>query len=169
MALWSLQDYRGYMFHCSIFSLQACASHMKKAEEAVSKRACQLLTESQASRTSTAEPFRILSISCGDGTFDVKILQAMISKDPDIKIHYTGIDIDEEVCEKAKGELITLKARHEVEIKMLAMDFEDIDTVKAEITPYDLVLAVHVLYYMKDLRKALTDAHTLTKADCGKV
>ena len=142
---------------------------MKKAEEAVSKGACQLFTEYEASRTSAAEPFRILSIGCGDGTFDAKIIQVMISKDPDIRIHYTGIDIDEEVCEKAKEELGTLKAKHEVEIKMLVMDFEDIDSVKAEISPCDLILAVHVLYYMKDFRKALTDAHVLTKADYGKV
>ena len=37
---------------------------------------------------------RILSVGCGDGTLDVKIFQAMISKYPDIKIDYTGTDID---------------------------------------------------------------------------
>ena len=156
-----------------IFSLQACASHMKKAEEAVTKRACQLLTESRASRMSLSssahlEPFRVLSIGCGDGTFDAKILQAMINEYPDTKIHYTGIDIDKEVCEKAVEELGALKASDEVEIKMIAMDFEEIDSIKDEILPCDLVLAVHVLYYLKDFRKALTNAQVLTKADYGK-
>ena len=145
---------------------------MKKAEEAVTKRACQLLTESRASRMSSSssvvEPFRVLSIGCGDGTFDAKILQAMINKHPDTKIHYTGIDIDKEVCDKAVEELGALKASDKVEIKMIAMDFEEIDSIKDEISPCDLVLAVHVLYYMKDFRKALTDAQALTKADHGK-
>ena len=154
-------------------SLQACASHMNKAEKAVANRACQVLAESQASRNTTStssadQPFRILSIGCGDGTFDARILQAMFSKYPDIKIHYTGIDIDKEVCEKAREELGTLKANHEVEIKMFAMSFEDIDSIKAEISPCDLVLAVHVFYYMKDFKKALTDAQALTKPGHGK-
>lgn len=51
---------------------------------------------------------------------------------------------------------------------MFTMDFEDIDSIKSEILLCDLVLAVHVLYYMKDFRKALTDAQALTKANHGK-
>lgn len=159
-----------FIFGVYFISLQVCASHMKKAEEVVTNKACQLLTEFQAeSRRTTDQPFRILSIGCGDGTFDAKILQAMISKYPDVKIHYTGIDIDKDVCDKATKELGTLvKANREVDIKMLVMDFEDIDSVKDELSPYDLVLAVHAFYYMKDLRKAITDARALAKADCGK-
>ena len=84
------------------------------------------------------------------------------------KVHYTGIDIDKEVCEKAVEELGPLKASDKVEIKMFTMDFEDIDSIKCEILLCDLVLAVHVLYYMKDFRKALTDAQALTKANHGK-
>ncbi len=140
---------------------------MDKAEQAVADKACQLLAESQAT-TSAADPFRILSIGCGDGTFDAKIIQAMIRKYPDVKIQYTGIDIDKEVCDRAKQELGTSRASHEMEIKMFAMDFEDIDSIKTEIPPCDLILAVHAFYYMKDLRKALSDAQALTKADHGK-
>ena len=164
-----------WCFICLIkfLSLQVCASYMNKAEKAVANRVCQVLAESQASRNTTStssadQPFRILSIGCGDGTFDAKILQAMFIKYPDIKIHYTCIDIDKEVCEKAREELGTLKANHEVEIKIFAMNFEDIDLIKAEISPCDLVLAVHVFYYMKDFKKALNDALALTKADHGK-
>ena len=89
----------------------------------------------------------------------------MINEYPDTKVHYTGIDIDKEVCEKAVEELGPLKASNKVEI---IMDFEDIDSIKSEILLCDLVLAVHVLYYMKDFRKALTDAQALTKANHGK-
>ena len=111
---------------------------MKKAEEAVTKRACQLLTESRTSRMSSLssadpEPFRVLSIGCRDGTFDAKILQAMINKHPDTKIHYTGIDIDKEVCEKAVEELGALKASDKVEIKVITTEFEAIDSIKYEI------------------------------------
>ena len=142
---------------------------MGKAERAVADKACQVLAESQPSTTSASEPFRILSIGCGDGTFDTKIIQAMIGKYPDVKIHYTGIDIDKEVCDRAKEEVGALKANREMEIKMIAMGFEDVDSIKAEIPLADLVLAVHSFYYMKDLRKAITDAQALTKADHGKL
>ena len=142
---------------------------MNKAEKAVAEKASQVLAESQASTSSAPEPFRILSIGCGDGTFDAKIIQAMIRKHPDVNIHYMGIDIDKGVCDRAKEEVGALKANCEVEIKMIAMDFKDIDSIKAEIPPADLVLAVHSFYYMKDLRKALTDAQVLTKADHGKL
>ena len=143
---------------------QVCANHMKKAESAVTEQACQVLVGSQTSRTS-AEPFRILSIGCGDGTFDAQILAAMMSRHPDIKIHYTGLDIDKETCQKATEALSVLKTNDKVEIKMLTMDFEDIDSVKAELSPCDLVLAVHVLYYVEDIKKALTDAQMLTKTN----
>ena len=146
------------MFYC----FQAGPSYEKKAEIAVSEKACQLIAESQTSKTSE-EPFRILSIGCGDGTFDAEILQAMIDKYPYIKIDYMGIDIDEASCQKATEELSALKKKLNNK-----MDFEDIDSIKCEILLCDLVLAVHVLYYMKDFRKALTDAQALTKANHGK-
>ena len=67
-----------------------------------------------SSSSSVAEPFRVLSIGHGGGTFDAKILQAMINKHPDTKIHYTGIDVDKEVCKKAVEELGALKASDKV-------------------------------------------------------
>ena len=133
----------------------------KKVKLAVSEKACQLLTESQATRKST-EPFTVLSIGCGDGTFDAKILQAMISNYPDIKIDYVGIDIDEDTCQKAMEELSALKANDKVTIKIITMDMH---SLKAEIPPCDLILAMHVLYYAKDLAKVLADSRALLKTD----
>ena len=165
MVLWRLNYSKyGKPFSLPYLLSQACANHMKKVESAVTERACQLLVGSQTSRTS-AEPFRILSIGCGDGTFDAQILSAMMSRHPDVKIHYTGLDIDKETCQKATETLSLLKTNNKVDIKMLTMEFEDIDSVKAEISPCDLVLAVHVLYYMKDIKKALTDVQMLTKTN----
>ena len=143
---------------------QASASGAKKTEIVVSEKACQLLTESRTSKTS-AEPFRILSIGCGDGTFDMKILQAMINKYPDIKIDYTGVDIDKESCQKATEELSALKKNNKVAIKIVTMDMNSFNT---EIPPCDFIFALHVLYYAKDLRKVLADVHALLKTD-GKL
>ena len=168
LAIYNIVIYTGneYIIHTNLnFKLclhhfQASASYEKKAEIAVSEKACQLLAESQASKPST-EPFRILSIGCSDGTFDANILQAMINKYPDIKIDYTGIDIDEASCQKAIDELKE-KLNNKVAIKIITMDM---NSFNAEIPPCDLILAVHVLYYTKDLRKVLADVCALLKTD----
>ena len=132
---------------------------MKKAEEAVIERVCQIVSESQTTPTQKAspkaaeneEPFTILSIGCGDGTFDASILQAVLHRYPDIKISYMGTDIDEDTCQIALKELGQLRDSYvnRVTIKTITTDFEDIDSVRAEIPPCDVVLVVHVLYYMK--------------------
>ena len=146
---------------------QASASNTKKVEITVIEGAHQLLDESQASRTSpSAEPFRILSIGCGDGTLDAKILQAMISRHPDVKIDYTGMDIDEEICQNAMMELSAMntKFNDKIAIRMLTMDINSINLM--EVGPScDLILALHVLYYAKDMRKVLSDIHTFLKPE----
>ena len=121
----------------------------------LSEKACALVKA--FSTTSMEEPFRILSIGCGDGTFDAKILQAIIDKFPEVSIHYVGTDIDEQTCQKAAEVLDALKSQN-VTTEILTVDFEKIDSFKMKIPPCDLVMAVHSLYYMKDLKKALSDA-----------
>ena len=145
---------------------QASASNNNKAEIAVIEGAHKLLSKSQASSTSSAEPFRILSIGCGDGAFDAKILQAMISRHPDVKIDYTGIDIDEKICQNAMKELSALKTKFndKVAIRILTMDINSFNLVEVG-PPCDLILALHVLYYAKNMRKVLTDVHTLLKPE----
>ena len=90
----------------------------------------------------------------------------MISKYPEIKIDYTGVDIDEESCQKAMEELSLLKTKlnDNFTLRILTMDMNSL-TLKGEIPPCDLALAMHALYYAKDTRKDITDVHTLLKAD----
>jgi SAM-dependent methyltransferase len=108
-----------------------------------------------------------LSIGCGDGIFDAIILQAMISKYPDIKLDYTGIDTDEDICQKAREELDTLKKTNDkIEIRILKMD---VHSLTSEIQSCDLILAMQSLYYAVDLRKVLTDVHGLLKTNGNSV
>lgn len=153
----------------TIFWFQASASAEKKMELAVSEKACQLLNEYQDYKILSSagdQPFRILSIGCGDGTFDAKIIQAMISKYPDVKIDYTGVDNDEKSCQRALEELSTLKAvlNDKFTMRILAMDINSFK-LKAEIPPCDLILALHSLYYAKDMRKVLVDIHAVLKTN----
>ena len=104
----------------------------------------------------------MFSIGCGDGTFDIRILQTMAERFPDVKVSYTGVDIDKKFCQQARELLGSVK---NTEVKILVEDYQKIDPSKFNIPPCDLVLAVHVLYYMRDITKALVDAQKFRKQD----
>ena len=114
--------------------------------------------------TQMLDSFRILSIGCGDGRFDTNVLHAITDKFPEVKVHYIGIDIDQQSCQNTKETVSALK-NHNVMVETFTVDFEKIDLFKDRIPPCDLVIASHVFYYMKDLKKALSDARALRKDD----
>ena len=110
----------------------------------------------------STKSFRIFSIGCGDGTFDIKILQTITERFPDVKVSYTGMDIDKKSCEQARELLGAVK---NVEVEIVVEDYQEIDSSKFNIPPCDLVLAIHVFYYMRDITKALIDAQKFRKED----
>ena len=103
--------------------------------------------------------FRIFSIGCGDGTFDIKMLQTIAERFPDVKVSYTGMDIDGGSCEQARQLLGAIK---NVEVEIVVQDYQE---VEFNIPPCDLVLAIHVFYYMRDITKALVNAKKFRKQD----
>ena len=103
--------------------------------------------------------FRIFSIGCGNGTFDIKMLQTITERFPDVKVSYTGMDIDKKSCEQARELLGAVK---NVEVEIIAQDFQEVDF---NIPPCDLVLAIHVFYYMRDITKALVNTKKFRKQD----
>ena len=103
----------------------------------MAEKACQLLQ-----RKST-KSFRIFSIGCGDGTFDIKMLQTIAERFPYVKVTYIGTDIDEKFCEQARELLGSVK---NAEVEIIVEDYQEIDPSKFNIPPCDLVLAVHVFY-----------------------
>ena len=125
-------------------------------------KACSLVKS--YTTTQMLDSFRILSIGCGDGRFDANVLQAITNRFPDVKVHYIGIDIDQQTCQNAKETVSALK-NHNVMVETFTADFEKVDLFKDRIPPCDLVIASHVFYYMKDLKKALSDARALRKDD----
>ena len=110
----------------------------------------------------STKSFRIFSIGCGDGTFDIKILQTIAERFPDIRVSYIGTDIDKKFCEQARELLGSVK---NAEVEIIVEDYQEIDLSKFNIPPCDLVLAIQVLYYMRDITKALIDAQKFRKQD----
>ena len=133
---------------------------MAENDRVLAEKTCQLVKDHTA--TSMDKPFTILSIGCGDGSNDVKILQAIIDKFPEVSVHYIGTDIDEQTCQKAAKVLGALKSQN-VTTEFLTFDFEKIDSFKSKIPPCDLILALHVFYYVENIGKALTDTQELLK------
>ena len=125
-------------------------------KEFVAEKVCQILAEE------STKPVRILSVGCGDGSFDVKILQTITSRFPETKVQYIGTDIDKKTCEQSKEVLSAIK---NVEVEVMVLDFQQVDPSKLELPPCDLILAIHVLYYMKDLNKALSNLQLLRKPE----
>ena len=73
-----------------------------------------------------------------------------------------GTDIDKRFCQQARELLGSVK---NTEVETLVEDYQKIDPSKFNIPPCDLVLAVHVLYYVRDITKALVDAQKFRKQD----
>lgn len=142
--------------------MQVSVTHREEVKSHVAETACQLLKRKLAIPTKS---IRILSIGCGDGTFDIKILQTITNRFPDWKICYVGVDVDRKFCQQARELLNALK---NVKVEIMILDFQQMDFSRVEIPPCDLVLAVHVLYYMRDIKKVLSDVQRLRKPD-GKV
>ena len=132
------------------------AAHREELKEFVAEKVCQIL------KNESTKPVRILSVGCGDGSFDVKILETISSRFPDTKVQYVGTDIDKKTCEQSKEVLSAIK---NVEVEFMVLDFQQVDPSKLELPPCDLVLAIQVLYYMKDLNKALSNLQLLTKPE----
>ena len=138
------------------------STHMNMTHQIVGEKACSLVKS--YTTTSMTGSFRILSIGCGDGRFDTNVLWAITEKFPEVKVHYIGTDIDEFSCQKAKETVSALK-NDNVTVETIAVGFGEIDTVKDKIPPCNLVIASHIFYYMKDLKKALSDARALRKEE----
>ena len=105
-----------------------------------------------------SKTFCLGSIGCGDGSFDKEVLTQLLEKYPNLDLHYIGVDVNELSCQIAREQLSSLKG---VQFEILAKDFQHVRP--ADIEPCDLVIAVHVLYYVASLKTALSCALKLTK------
>jgi SAM-dependent methyltransferase len=69
-----------------------------------------------------------------------------------------GVDVNEVSCQRARELLAPLS---NVEAEVLVRDIEQLDV--ADIKPFDLVIAVKILYYVNSLEAVLSNAIRMTK------
>ena len=142
-----------FLFSNSYFISQRIQSGTDKVVQRVVDCVGEMLSKSSPS------VFRICSVGCGNGKVDLQLLTKISEKFPDLRIHFSGFDVNELLLEHAKETLQQLK---NVEVEIAA---KDIESDGNEFPPYDLVVCVHVLYYMKSLDQALSNMLQLVKKD----
>ncbi|MFT5604504.1 MAG: SAM-dependent methyltransferase [Paracoccaceae bacterium] len=95
-----------------------------------------------------------LSIGCGAGELDVKILAA--AKEQASTIAYVGLEPDSQQCERFMSSM-TLPSAQNIRVETLNTNFEKC----TEKRRFDRVLMVHSLYYMDDPELAIEKALNL--------
>ena len=121
-------------------------------------KAMELVDSQPTSGPATA--FRICSIGCEDGTLDQIILQSLGQALPTTQIHYTGIEMDDQVCELAEEKLSDLAPN--IHIQIVAEDYEELKK-EDQSEPYDLIFMVNCTYYASSLDPLLKGAVQLLK------
>ncbi len=97
-------------------------------------------------------PTRVLSIGCGDGSVDVRVAEALAAGGR--RVDYTGIEPHPPSARACADRLASVAG---VDASVLRCTLTDADLGDA----YDIVLAVHSLYYVDDLGAALRRARAL--------
>ncbi|MDH3977275.1 MAG: class I SAM-dependent methyltransferase [Gammaproteobacteria bacterium] len=96
----------------------------------------------------------LLSVGCGAGDLDVKILSA--GREHASAISYVGLEPDSRQCERFLNRM-NFENDQNIEVEAHNTCFESYK----ERRRFDLVLMVHSLYYMEDPERALEDALNL--------
>jgi SAM-dependent methyltransferase len=102
-----------------------------------------------------------LSIGCGAGELDVKILAA--AKEQASTIAYVGLEPDSKQCERFTASM-ALPSDQNIRVETLNTNFEKY----TEQRRFDRVLMVHSLYYMNDPERAIEKALNLVN-ESGKL
>ena len=97
--------------------MQASASHFQTSAHILADKACQLV-----SAATTTDPFRILSIGCGNASFNAMVIREVAGKFLNVSIHYIYTDIDEQTCKEAE-EMLNMIKNQNVTTETFAMDF----------------------------------------------
>ena len=118
-----------------------------------------VLCEMLQAREPTSSLFRVLSVGCGGGGFDIKVFEKTLERFPEAKFHYVGIDVGEASCQEARKCFESL--RENVTAELCCEDIQKLEVGAFE--PFDLVLCIHSLYYMSSLETAFNNCLKMMK------
>ena len=94
-------------------------------------------------------PWRILSIGCGNGSLDLPLLRLVTDRFPNLHVHYEGLDPS---CSRLDDFRKTSSSMNQTHHRIILhqVDFEHYEDPINESDRFDLILCARVLYYMHD-------------------
>lgn len=108
-------------------------------------------TASEMITTQHMKTFQLCSIGCGDGEFDRRILSRLTTAFPNVRLQYVGVDVNEVSCQTARE---LLKQIQGVEVEVKRRDLQQLNP--GDLSPSDLIIVVHVLYYVEAIQPVLS-------------
>ncbi len=103
-------------------------------------------------------PLSVLSVGCGDGSLDVRLAEGLVRAVPGRPVRYVGIDPWVGSAGLFTAELAALEAR-ELSVGVHVASFADAPVDET----FDVVVFVHSIYYVADVRATLRAAHDLLR------
>ncbi|MGU3437524.1 class I SAM-dependent methyltransferase [Actinomycetes bacterium M1A6_2h] len=98
-------------------------------------------------------PVSVLSVGCGDGSLDVRLAEALLRAVPGRRVRYVGIDPWSGSAEQFATAMAGLGAA-ELSVEVHVASFDEAPTDEN----FDIVLFVHSIYYVVDVRQTLRAA-----------
>ena len=115
-------------------------------------------TASEMITTQRKQTFQLCSIGCGDGEFDKRVLTRLTKAFPNVNMQYLGVDVNELSCQTARE---TLKPIQGVKVEVMQCDLQKLSP--GDLKPCDLIIMVHVLYYVETIQPVLSYTLKLLK------
>ncbi len=101
------------------------------------------LMDFQATSGSSTEPLTVLSVGCGSGILDLPLIESMA--DSTERLVYVGVDPNPIACDRFRQAFAELDLGS-VELKLHETSIDNLECSQS----YDLIHAVHSLYYFND-------------------
>ena len=103
-------------------------------------------------------PISVLSVGCGDGSLDVRLAEGLVRAVPGRPVRYVGIEPWSGSAALFTAEMAALEAR-ELTVEVHVSSFADASVDET----FDVVVFVHSIYYVVDLRETLRSALDLVR------
>ncbi|GGF43415.1 class I SAM-dependent methyltransferase [Williamsia phyllosphaerae] len=103
-------------------------------------------------------PISVLSVGCGDGSLDVRLAEGLVRAVPGRPVRYVGIEPWSGSAALFTAEMAALEAR-ELTVEAHVSSFADASVDET----FDVVVFVHSIYYVVDLRETLRSALDLVR------
>ena len=107
------------------------------------------------------------SLGCGDGRLDKEYISKIIAERPEANIEFLGVDINVSSCRLATELFSAMAQEHGERFKFNIINCDILDVSTKEHGVFDMVVAIHTLYFVPVLNDVLKKCQGLKKSNGG--